>query len=557
MPGKKDMDLVMRILARGEQALKVLKRVRDRVGHVVKATARIGHVSRVAFGVMRRAASIAAAPLKLAAGVTLGLALTLGALSGKALMASGDIEALKLRMDGVTASAEQSNRVFGETMRLSVFSPYTPEELIDARIGLLNLGLMGKKAITLLGDAASITQKPLQDLVSIVAGMETEPLRRIGISLKRESGKFEFVYRDRMQRVKQITARGIDDARKALLSIFEVKYGGGMSRFAAAWKGLLSTLMGNIRLALARFGDGMMPAAKRFVDGVNAKLTKLIASGRLEKLGATIGKKVEDAFTFAQSVFEYGKLVLDSLKSSPEDMGAGMRIVMTSSARILATSFLEYLRGMYGVFAGMGKAMSAAFLESLMDLPHGIGEAISSSMLTAEVKAGRVSPVAALKAMGDHQKRKELLGGVANRRFAADINSAIASLPAAGQRAVDRAKAIAAEASGELAGLKPGQIPTFGEFRDQQRAAAYNTDRHLIGRYTGARRRRDTAGRLLAPEIRTFEGPEGKYGLGQQFSSGFKIIRIQNLQIRADGVRKMQNELLMRGAAPLLAGAGT
>ena len=390
MPDK-EMELLLEIRAQGEQALRELRDTRKGVSSISIATARMGKVSRAAFKGMARAAKIALAPLKLAAGVVTGLGTTLLALGGKAVFVAGDIEALRLRLQAVTATGEQANEVFRETMRLSVTSPFEPEEMVNARIGLMNIGLVGSRALISVGNAASITQKPLEDLVSVVAALEAEPLRRLGIEASREAGKFEFTFRDQLQTIRTIRAEGINEARGALLDVFDIKFGGGMERFAQAWKGIVSTLRGNVRLAMSQFGEGLMPGAKRFVGFLNEKLTALMESGRLYEWADIALQKIVNAGNWIVDSFKLGVEIFNDLQNQgPGAMLEGFRIVFTTSARILVTSIVGYLKAASRVFIGVGKMIGAALVESVLASPlPGMGFARTRAASSARMDAER------------------------------------------------------------------------------------------------------------------------------------------------------------------------
>lgn len=85
--GKK-MDMHMRILASGAQALRVFENLKKNIGHVSKAVARIGHISAMSFRGMAAAARFALAPLKIMAGILAGLVGVLTLFGGKTLSAS-------------------------------------------------------------------------------------------------------------------------------------------------------------------------------------------------------------------------------------------------------------------------------------------------------------------------------------------------------------------------------------------------------------------------------------------------------------------------------------
>jgi len=530
-----DMTLRMRIRARGQQALAVLRSVNDRVRRITTSIGRMGRTGAATFRGLGRAGGLMLRPIKLLSGLTLGLGLTFGALSGKALGAQGDLEALQIRLESVSKSAADARRIFAETRDLSIASPFTPDQLVDARIALLNLGQTGKDAITSLGDAAAITQRPLGDLASVVASLETEPLRRIGIQLKREAGTFSFEFRDRMQEVRTIVADGVDDARRALLSIFDIKYGGGMGRFAAAWRGLMSTIRGNIKLALGQFGEGLMPAAKGFAAALNSRITDLMERGTLKDWGERVGTALTRAFDYGASVVERAKEIVTAVRDDPEKMLQGVSIVMRTGADILATSLVNYLRAMGGVFAGIGRMIAGAFMEDLLLLAVFAG---SDNRLQARIAAMQ-GPAA----------------------FQRGLDQAIGAFPGAAKETAGATAQLLAAAGAQLRALAPAG-KTAAELYAERQAAREAAPAPFVGPpapnmdLVTTLENRTRAGAAWARQ-RRFQAPLGEYSVGQEAPGGGTVIRIEQLVVEANNVAEMVEGVKTAGANPALAPAAT
>ena len=283
-----EMDLKQRVLVNGEQALAMYTRIERQIARLSDGAGRVGRSAGGALSAVGKVGGAILAPLRWASVALGGAAAGAIAFGGAAIASAGNIEALRTRIEGVTATSEEAARVWRETMAMAAASPFETDELVEARIGLLNIGLTGQSALRSVGDAASVTQRGVSDFVGLLAGMETEPLRRIGISLKRDADSFEFTFRDKMQTVRKVTATSMEGAREALLGIFDVKYGGGMAKFASTWKGVTSTLMDNIKIGMAQIGEGMLPAAKAFFGHLNTTIGGWMESGKLEAFGAKL-----------------------------------------------------------------------------------------------------------------------------------------------------------------------------------------------------------------------------------------------------------------------------
>jgi len=570
-----DMTLRMRIRARGQQALAVLRSVNDRVRRITTSIGRMGRTGAATFRGLGRAGGLMLRPIKLLSGLALGLGLTFGALSGKALGAQGDLEALQIRLESVSKSAADARRIFAETRDLSIASPFTPDQLVDARIALLNLGQTGKDAITSLGDAAAITQRPLGDLASVVASLETEPLRRIGIQLKREAGTFSFEFRDRMQEVRTIVADGVDDARRALLSIFDIKYGGGMGRFAAAWRGLMSTIRGNIKLALGQFGEGLMPAAKGFAAALNSRITDLMERGTLKDWGERVGTALTRAFDYGASVVERAKEIVTAVRDDPEKMLQGVSIVMRTGADILATSLVNYLRAMGGVFAGIGRMIAGAFMEDLLLLPlpgmanvrqRKAAEAFDAMSLSQfrKLKTEGIDQVDiwnAVFAGSDNRLQARIAAMQGPAAFQRGLDQAIGAFPGAAKETAGATAQLLAAAGAQLRALAPPG-KTVNELYAERQAAREAATAPFVGPpapnmdLVTTLENRTRAGAAWARQ-RRFQAPLGEYSVGQEAPGGGTVIRIEQLVVEANNVAEMVEGVKTAGANPALAPAAT
>jgi hypothetical protein len=301
-------------------------------------------------------------PLELGAKAAMGMGAGLLALGGYAVKSAGDLESLMLRLEGVTSSKEEADAAFKTAMDLSIASPFTPSQMVETSIGLRNLGIVGKEAMVSIGNAASLTQRDMGDIVSMIAGMESEPLRRMGIGLKTDNGQYTFSYRDKMDQVNEVVAQGVDEAREKLLGIFDVKFGGGMEKFAKSWKGVWSTFIGVIDFSAAELGKPLKDLAIVAVGQLNTMITGLAESGKLKDIGTNIAVGIANAAGIMVEAWE-------SLVGGSSTWGEKLKAIMLAAGQTLATAFAHYLVAYSGVGVAFAKVMAAAFGESLLQLP--------------------------------------------------------------------------------------------------------------------------------------------------------------------------------------------
>jgi len=579
------MDLRIRILARGAQALRSLDMIRRRTARLVGGIAKVGQIGARSFRVLARSIGFVLRPTRLLGLALAGLVGAAAFLGTQALTSAGDMEALRQRLEGVTATTAQANRAFRETMQLAVASPFEGDELVEGKIRLLNLGVTGKKAMLSLMDAATITAKPVADLAQILASMETEPLRAMGVGLKRSGESFEFTFRDKMQKVKAITASGVDAARKSLLSIFDIKFGGASAKFASAWKGLTSTLRFNVKLGLSKFGEGMFPAAKKFVSGINAKLSDLIESGRLEKWGARVGATLQNVWDRGQAMFEYAKGVLKSLNNQSGNAWAdSLKIVLVAGGEILAVSFVNYLRTAGNIFGGIGRILGASIKGEILQL-RGFGgarkRAATKSLDTlTDDQIGQLAGSSGIDAgklgaaRSDAKSLKSATGAFERSAIGSQVKRFINRLSKEQQAAlatVNKGQDLVKGVEQFKRGLIDVQKENFAAVSNILKTAekkisaasgfegpsvAENLARIQSERAASSRELVTATRTVLRPidgnklqrervrQTRTFEAEKGAYQKGQGTGGGGVVINVETLTIKADDTKKMQNKII-------------
>jgi hypothetical protein len=81
------------------------------------------------------------------------------------------------------------------------------------------------------------------------------------------------------------------------------------------------------------------------------------------------------AMDWAKAAGAWVKSVVDRLRGNGGDnIGKALGLAMQSTAQILATSFVTYLQAMGTTFLAIGKLISGAFLEDIMQLPFMSGK---------------------------------------------------------------------------------------------------------------------------------------------------------------------------------------
>ena len=207
------------------------------------------------------------------------------------------------------------------------------------------------------------------ELAQVVASMESEPLRRLGISAKREGDKIEIEFRDRNQRLQRVTATGATEMRMALLGVFDTKFSGAVDKLGNSFFGKASTVKDNLTQAAAAFGAGLIPAANAFMDRVNARLGELAAGGQLDKIGKRVGEAIMGAIDWVVAAVKVFGEIRNELKDQPTAIGDILRQAIGSGGTLAGQLLFEYLKAGTQIFVGIGKVLAGAFMEDILKLP--------------------------------------------------------------------------------------------------------------------------------------------------------------------------------------------
>ena len=324
-------------------------------------------------------------------GIIAGLLATAFAVKGGvgALRAAGEYETLKLRLEGVVGSAEKAKSIFSEIFNFSTVTPFDPRELVDADITLRSFGSGGVDALKSVGNAAAVAGRDMADIVAAVAGLESEPLRRLGITLKNSlgsGGKAVFSFLDKSGKTVELVADTFADARKKLLETFDIRFGGSLSGLSASLFGIVSTVKGNLGAAAAAFGNGLLGPAKEFLLIMNKALVGLRETGAL----AAVGKFFGDAATKLLGAFKSGEDLGPKLFAGVANVVAGFKSAGTfieasaENVKKIVSSAFETIKD-NGFFATAGtvlleaaKGAALIFVNTVSGFFQGLGAAFSS-----------------------------------------------------------------------------------------------------------------------------------------------------------------------------------
>jgi hypothetical protein len=554
MAGEKELTLMMRIRANAQDAQQVVQRFMRDIKKLSGEVRDYSDSARTGFRMAGGAVSAFFAPMGALVRIAGAGTVAMTAIGAAAVKSASEFESYRARLEAVMATEKQAAKAFEETRKFAAATPFETGDLVGARIILEGIGLSGVKSLKSVGNAAAAMGRSVTDMASLMGGIEAEPLRRLGIQIKRSGDTAEFEFRDRMGRLRKISATGAMQIRQELLGIFDIKFGGATTKLSTSFAGLLSTLKDNITMALAQIGEGMLPSVKKIVGGLGGTLDKMLEGGELKNLGVQIGDMISKFAAEFGGIVDQIKSTAETIRQAWTDGPETFRTVageaLKSGATVFGRLFIETIGATADIWVGIGKILAAPFIESVMQLP-GMGfarEKMAQSAVTGMSVADRrkladdmgifmpndfLAGDAFVKNMRDQDQLRLITGSGAGAKLMQEgVGNFTKGLPAR----VDR---IWGDASAEWKAFSGAVAPIVGvSSRAQQDYRAGERDPGLsvysYGVMTNA-----------GPEpYGSFTAPRGKFKVGQRAPEGGHIIKIERLEVRADNTRILQNELL-------------
>lgn len=373
MSRDKNLTLKMKILANAKQAMAEIKLFDSSLRRWTSGDGLFGQIgsgAKMGFGLVGKTAGIALAPLKVFAGIAGIAGIAAGALGGYALNAAGSMESLQMRMEAVLPSIQAAKKAMAESEQYFGKSPFYIDDIVEARIKLESIGVRGARAVKSLGNASAITRRSLAEMAQVIASMESEPLKAMGIRMKQEGEKATFTFYDKMGKMRTIAAEGALEIRKSILRIFDIKFGSAVDRLLGTFGAKFDMLKGNLFRGAAKFGEGLLPGSGDFLSDINDRLTKLLEGGQLEEWGKRAGDWLSSAVaqvTAAMSTLGdmWSQLSTQGPAAISEALMAGLDAVMKSAGLI----FVESITGSANMLVAVAKMMASAFMEDIVQLP--------------------------------------------------------------------------------------------------------------------------------------------------------------------------------------------
>lgn len=312
------------------------------------------------------------------------------AAAGWALKAGANFELLKLRMQAAFGGGERAAKAWQETVALAVKSPAVElQPLVRARIMMANFGITGIGAMQALAAAAMMTQRDIEDLASTIGSLETEPLRRLGItsrsrSIKTANGGLETWFNmsalDTAGRKMQATVKGIDAARRAALQMLFAKYSGPVEAVSNIMIGSWRAVSDQATLAIATMAEAANQQAIPALRDLGAWFEKAHASGKF----VAYGKRIAGWSNNIVNSIRAAVMAWNSLSKASREQLQNMLLVSAGFALAWHTGFVQVFIKSLGYLIVTNKRFFAAFIVGMTGLTayilgNKIGDALEAS----------------------------------------------------------------------------------------------------------------------------------------------------------------------------------
>lgn len=278
--------------------------------------------------------------------------------------AGAKLEGYQVTLQQLYGDARQAGEAMDWIMGLQVKTPYTPDELLGGLKQMKVFGLDAQKWLPAVGDMASTMGMDLVESSRAVSKAYTAGAA--GADMLRES------FGATMEKLAQVSGYttkelqgDINKYREALWAfVTDPKFAGGMKRYAATFKGVLSSVKGGIQTFVMYVGREINNVMKADFQKVVDWIVKAYESGKLEEWA----KRVAEGFKMiwqgvkkaGELVWKFVKPVVNFFKEHPSMLKWAIAAVAAGGAFSLLGGGISVLTGKIwqlgrGLVGGIGK----------------------------------------------------------------------------------------------------------------------------------------------------------------------------------------------------------
>lgn len=241
-----------------------------------------------------------------------------GIATGLGLNEALNLEGYKTQLETATKSTEKAAEIMKYSIDLANKTPFEGGAMVEASAKLESMGLSSKDYLTNIVDMAAATNKPLDQATEAFIDAQTGELERL-----KEFGLKKSDIQSRANEMfagqETINAKGQivnqENFNKALLSLMEERYTGGAEKLAKTTKGMLSTVTGITKSALAKIvgiqEDGTVKSGS-LIDKIKSKvqiladkLTEWQSNGTLDNIASKFTEVFGKVYEIVSNVINF------------------------------------------------------------------------------------------------------------------------------------------------------------------------------------------------------------------------------------------------------------
>lgn len=217
---------------------------------------------------------------------------------GKGINEASDLEGYRNTLDIVMKDTKKAAQTMRWAVNFANKTPFKTGAVVEATAKLQAYGVTAKKVLPAIGNMAGTMNKDLDQAVEAIADAQTgelERLKEFGITKQMIIDEGNRIMRGKeiVNQKGQITDQ--EAFNKALFSLMDERFKGGMQKQAASFKGIMSTISGVFSTSLAEMAgisaEGSIRAGSLF-DTIKKKakeagdtLQKWQSDGTLKQIG--------------------------------------------------------------------------------------------------------------------------------------------------------------------------------------------------------------------------------------------------------------------------------
>lgn len=231
-----------------------------------------------------------------------------GAAFTTGLQTSINLEAYRTMLETATKDFEKTNKLMKNAEQLSISTPFSPEEVIQATATLESYGIDSERWLARIADAAGATNTTMEQATEAVKDIlsknEFETMESLGISKEMiiDAAEQKYGKNKVFNKQGQVKDKQEEKLKIVLEEIMVSKFDGGAEKLSQTVKGLWSTITGSVNMGLAKIlgmenglikTGSILDIIKNKMQLISEVLLKWESDGTLDK----VAKEVTIVFT--------------------------------------------------------------------------------------------------------------------------------------------------------------------------------------------------------------------------------------------------------------------